>query len=427
MDPAQAAQMITWLDEEQRKAKALVAELRDQLQKQAMEMADQRKRFEDLQGRLVRLQTEVTRLTQVDQLMAQLKSEMAAVLRDVREELRKHDQQALRARQVEREAEAKLQLELSQRVERVLTLDDKATTMATEQQRQNEMLVGLRQRLDNVDKELVRRADQRRLDDEEHRREMERTEAMRQTVESLRAQNETNAARFQYLERWAQASAQRTADLQAFRAEMQRLQADLLEGLRRSEQRVEKQVRDWATITETLHRDQETWANQLRIFSEQHERTKKALASVQDLAKDLRVAQDEARQSMGLGGEKQRRELREWQGENEKRWTRYLAQWEYRWSEQRKADDAMTGRLDELGTAVPGLEKDVQALRTALAEESNRARAASADLWRYELEGLQRELDVMKASAEQARARIEQLVGSRREGAAGGQAGQPAQ
>ncbi len=72
MDPTQASQMIGWLDEELRKSKAQVSELRDLLQKQAIELADQRKRFEDRTGRQTRLQADVVRMTQVDQAIQQL-------------------------------------------------------------------------------------------------------------------------------------------------------------------------------------------------------------------------------------------------------------------------------------------------------------------------------------------------------------------
>ncbi|MDI7276551.1 MAG: hypothetical protein QME94_11275 [Anaerolineae bacterium] len=418
MESSQAAQMIAWLDEEQRRTKVQMAELQDLLQKQAIELADQRKRYEDLQGRLTRLQTEVSRMVQVDQAIQQLKSELAAVVQDVREELRRHDQQTLQTRQVEREAEVKAQLELAKRVEVLSTLEDRVTVHTTELQRQNELLTALRQRADAIDKELIRRADQQRLDSEEHKRELGRMDSLQQAVDSMRTQMESYAARFQYLERWAQGSAERTAQLQAFRADMQRVQGELLEGQRRNEQRVERQIREWATITENMTRDQDTWANQLRIFAEQHERTKKALASVQDLAKELRVAQEEARQGLELGSEKQRRELREWQGENEKRWTRYLAQWEYRWNEQRKTDEGITARIEDLEAARTMIQQELQALRAALAEEAAAARAASLDLWRFELDYVQRQLDLLKARTDRAQAHIRQLdVPRERQGA----------
>jgi len=400
MDSAQAAQMLAWLDEENRRAKAQLSELRDLLQKQAIELADQRKRYEDLLARLTRLQTDVSRTTQVDQAIQHLKEELASVLQNVREELRRSDQQALQARQVEREAEAKAMLDLQQRVERLSTLADRITSQAAEQQRQNEALTALRQRVEGIEKELVRRADQARLEEDEHKREMARLEAIQQAIDSLRTQIEPYNARFQYLEKWAQNSAQRAADLQTFRADMTRVQNELLEAQRRAEQRIERQIREWNTITEGVLRDQEARANQLRIFAEQHERTKKALASLQDLAKELRLAQDEARQVLDLGLEKQRRELREWQGENEKRWTRYLAQWDYRWNEQAKADEALAARIEELEAAKPLLEKELQALRTLLAEESAAAKAASVDIWRTLLEIHQRQLDVLRASVE---------------------------
>jgi hypothetical protein len=398
--------MIAWLDEELRREKAKTSELRDLLQKQAIELGDQRKRYEDLQVRITRLQNDVARMTQVDLAIEQLKNELASVLQGVREELRRSDQQALQARQVEREAEGKAQLELSQQVERLLTVVDKVAVLSAEQQRQNDLLTTQRQRLDNIDKDLVKRTDREQLMADERKRDLERIDSIQQALDGMRMQTESYVARFQYLERWAQGSSQRTADLQAFRVDMQRVQSETQEMQRRAEQRVERQIREWSTLAEGIHRDQEVWANQLRIFAEQHERTKKALASVQDVTKELRMARDEARQAQELGAEKQRRELCEWQGENEKRWTRYLAQWEYRWSEQRKVDESLTGRIEDLEAARLPMEKELQALHAALAEEAATARAADTAMWRFQLELVQRQIDVMKATSDKVHAQM---------------------
>ena len=406
MDPAQAAQMIAWLDEEARKGKAQMAELRDLLQKQEIELGDQRKRIEDLQGRLNRLQGELSRMTQVDQAIAQVKSELAAVLRDVREELRRDDQQALQMRQIEREADTKALLELSQRVEQLSALQDKLATQETEQRRLNEVLQGLRQRLDGVDKELVRGVERDRLADEDRKRQLGRLDALQQAIDSLRTQTDSYGARFLPLEKWAQDHAQRLAELQTFRADMQRLQGELLEAQRRGEQRIEKQIREWAAVAEAVHHDQELWANQLRVFAEQHERTKKALAAIQDLAKELRMAQSEVRQAVDLAIEKQRRELREWQGENEKRWTRYLAQWEYRWDEQRKVNETLSGQIGELAAAGPLIQQALQELRALLAEQVAAAEAAVLEIWRFQMAIAQQQSDVAKAIVDKFHSRL---------------------
>lgn len=408
MDSAQAAQMIAWLDEEQRRNKTHIAELYDLVQKQSSELADQRKRYEDLLNRFSHAQNDLGHMTEIDQAVQQIKSELASILHDVREEIRRSEQQGLQARQFERDSDAKNLSDLLDRVEHFTNIDDKLVAVMNELQRQNELLTGLRQRVDGVEKEVIRNVDQAHLDVEDHKREMGRMDAIQQMVDSIRTQIESYAARFQYLERWAQTSGQRTAETQTFKADMQRLQSELQEAQRRSEQRVERQVREWTAATETIHRDQETWANQLRIFSEQHERTKKALAGIQDLAKELRMGLGESRQGMELNSEKQRRELRDWQGENEKRWTRYLSQWEFRWNEQRKADENLLARIEELELNKSPLDKELQILRSQVAEAVSALRADSLEQWRFQLEAAQRQVDIAKATADKLHVRLEQ-------------------
>ena len=408
MDPAEASQMIAWLEEELRKNKAQIAEMRDLVNKQTIEIGDQRKRIEDLQSRLTKLQTDFTRISQVDQAIAQVKTELAGVLHDVREEIRRSDQQALQSRQIEREADAKALLELSQRVEKFAVLPERLSALGAEQQRLNEALIMLRQRSDEIDKTLVRLADQDRLNEEGYKRQSGRIDVLQQSLDGIRNQTSGFSARFQYLEKWAQGSAQRAAEQQAFRTDLQRALAEVQEAQRRSEQKVEKQIREWATITEGSHRDQELWTNQLRVFAEQHERTKRSLTGIQDLAKEMRAAYDELRAIVDMHAEKQRRDLREWQGENEKRWTRYLAQWEYRWSEQHKVNEVFDQRLNELDKMAPPIHQALQELRVQLADEAAAARAAVLELWRFELEAWQHQVDAIKVTADKLHAQLKE-------------------
>lgn len=408
MDSSDSSQMIAWLDEELRKNKTQMADLIDLVNKQNLEIGDQRKRIEELQSRLTKLQSEMMRVTQVDQAVAQVKSELSAVLHDVREEIRRSDQQALQTRQIEREADAKAILEISQRVEKYAVLPDRISSQATELQRLNEVILQQKQRIDEIDKILVRLADQDRLNDEERKRHAQRQDTLQQSIETIRHQIDGFSARFQYLEKWAQGSAQRAAEMQTFRADLQRALAEVQEAQRRSEQKVEKQLREFVSVSEEVDHDQELWTNQLRVFAEQHERTKKALASIQDLAKEMRGAQEEVRALVDLAAEKQRRELREWQGENEKRWTRYLAQWDYRWAEQKKIDDALDARIAEHDKIAPPIHQALQEIRSQLAAEAAALRAAVLEIWRFELEAWQRQVDAVKVTADKLHVQLKE-------------------
>src|SRR5450759_1736993 len=93
MDLTQLSQMVTWLDEEHRRDREEIAKLDQRLQGMTIENQEQARRIQDLEGRLANTQAQLTRFTQMDQALQQLKNEVTVLL--------------------SKETEARLQTELS--------------------------------------------------------------------------------------------------------------------------------------------------------------------------------------------------------------------------------------------------------------------------------------------------------------------------
>ncbi len=106
MTSAQSQPSLLWMDEELRKQKEMLAELRDLVQNQTVTIEDQAGRIRELQERLTANQAEMHRIGQIEESLQQTKSGVTILLHDFREEQRKIRTQTEEARGLERKADS---------------------------------------------------------------------------------------------------------------------------------------------------------------------------------------------------------------------------------------------------------------------------------------------------------------------------------
>ena len=97
MDLTQLSQMVSWLDEEHRHDREELAKLDQRLQSLGVENQQQARRIQELEGRLASTAAQLTRFTQLEQALQQLKNEMVMML----------DKQTESRMQAEREGRAR--------------------------------------------------------------------------------------------------------------------------------------------------------------------------------------------------------------------------------------------------------------------------------------------------------------------------------
>ena len=104
MDLTQLSQMVSWLDEEHRRDREELARLDQRLQNMAIEKQEQSRRIQDLESRLASTQAQLTRFTQIEQALQQLKGEVVVLLDKQTEARLNAERDAERARVTDREA-----------------------------------------------------------------------------------------------------------------------------------------------------------------------------------------------------------------------------------------------------------------------------------------------------------------------------------
>ncbi|MFQ5885868.1 MAG: hypothetical protein ACE5II_01395, partial [Anaerolineae bacterium] len=99
-------ELLAWLDEEQRREKAALEELRKRADDHAAHIEGLVSRLGELEGGLVRLQGQLAQLPSPDETLSRVRAEAGLVVREAREERRRAEEQAAALRQRERESVA---------------------------------------------------------------------------------------------------------------------------------------------------------------------------------------------------------------------------------------------------------------------------------------------------------------------------------
>lgn len=318
-------------------------------------LADQRDATAGLAHQLQSLQTELAstradlaRYLKLEDAFQQTKNEITLMLRESDKRHQEAAAEAARARQLERESDAKAVAEIRKQLEELPRLRERTQALAAQDTRLDQVMQGLQvqgmklaeqlkeyaSRLPFVDQHLVRLAE--RLD---------KTEPM---LTQMASREDELGSRIRYLEEWGQRSAEKFGEVERFQEEMRRQQADLAETMRFSDEARRRKLDAWAEELAAHKKQMEDWAKNLRTFAEAHQRARATLAAIEELGKQLARDQNQVMELQRLGMERQQRQLEEWQAENEKRWGLFLKQRGWQWKEQEKADRERNDRLGQL-------------------------------------------------------------------------------
>jgi len=348
---SQTIASTVWLDEELRRQKAMVAQLRDTVEKQQLLLADQAHRSLALEDRLVKVQGELLHIADVEEALRNTRDELVLMFSDLRQDLRKRDAKATRSHQAEREQDAQVIQEIQVELSRFDQLDEVVSLREAEERRLNECILRLEQTLEETLERLSREEEaKRQLADRIERNALELGQ-LEEVLAEAQPERQELASRILSLEAALPQLHQRMAELQAMRTQLTRQQEDLLESQKRAESERARALTDWRRQIESAAHQMETWAEQLRYFSDQHEKNRRVLREVEDLARQVSQQQDQLRQVQHIAEDRLRHEFREWRGQNDRRWAQEL-------QVREKADQAQEDRNASYDQRLTSLEEE---------------------------------------------------------------------
>lgn len=362
MDLTQLSQMVSWLDEEHRRDREELAKLDQRLQSMAVENQEQARRIQDLEGRLASTSAQLTRFTQLDQALQQLKNEVVVMLDKQTEARMQAEREAARARLSDREGLVRSIAEIRKELPRLGRIEEELVTRRAEDQRLGDMLLALRQAVNNVSKDLDTRTrtlpymvEQRAQDNKRIAQiQAEATEILKRT-DALESNLPLAEERIQRLEK----------DIQSIRPipdQIRQEQQAFIEAQKVADADRSRQMMQWGEEFTQQKELIEKQVVQIREFGARYETAGRALKALEDFQAQITRGQKEIAELQRLAEERQRKELAEWQADNERHWKKELLRWDYATQEQQKINQKTATRFVPLEQAAALLRREIEAL-----------------------------------------------------------------
>ena len=371
MDPSQATQLLTWLDEEHRKDKAMLMALRSQVEDQKVQLKEQAHQLQEIEALLARFEGQFPRLTEFEESIQNVRTEFSGLLAKHATEHEVVEEKRIKTEQLETEALARIIHGVQERVEALGSVDKTVGLLREEDGRLRSEVTQALAKLSETSKRLE--AHESRLDLLErdapvfrdgltnarlrHEDLDEKTMALKATVEN------TGTALNAKIEQ-----------LEGFVERMDKRRWSELEALQVKQQEQARLVGDLDKDMKALQTPIERWAKQIKTFTEQFERSRKALYDLRELEKQVRQQGNEVLELQRLAADRMRTEVREWQ------------------DNQMRVDEEQTAHLEQLEAWQRKTVETLQSLEERIEQNRQEIGTCSDRLWQTWTEYIQTQL-----------------------------------
>lgn len=373
MDLNQATQMINWLEEERRKDKMALTTLQERIQGLANEVAEQSRRFQDLQAALATAQAALARVTQFDRLFEQYKADLVAEM-DRREAVQqKAMREADRLRKVETDATNRSIAEIRKELPRFKPLEDEVSMRRAEERRLADLLARVSQRLE----ELTARVDERTQPvaylEEGRRQDNKRIAQLEESVPNVSRRLDASISKVSLLEESLQRMPPRIEEV------IRRVQEQdkVFEELRINDFR---RAQEMKAFTEDVNKALAPMPDHIAGYQRMQEMAmanQRALEEIKSFQPRIEGRQAEMAEMQRVAEERLKKQVEEWQAEQEKRWKRQTLSWFEQWQEHDRLHEPWEARLEKVELVLPEYDRQFKVVWDGLEEIAKVSLAAA--------------------------------------------------
>jgi hypothetical protein len=362
MNLNQLTQMVTWLDEERRRDKTDLAKLQQRVESQSAEIAEQARRIQEQEGTLARTRAQLTKFTQLETALSQLREELVLLVERYDEQRRKAQVDADRVRRVEQESQTRALGEMKKELQKLPRHEEELQLRRAEDQRLGEEILTLQQRVADFGRDLENRTRNLPYLEEYPRQNAKRIAELQEETPELFKRSEAHSSKLQLLEELVRKSERRIEEQDLLGGELRQEQKEFFESIRLSEQQRVRQMGEWVEQMEENRQKMGEYDVQMRQAAELYRTNKQALAGLEKLEEHLKQRQVEVAELQRLAEKRQKNQLDEWWAENEKRWKKNLLIWEQHWRTQDRWNEKQTAQIVSLEESAQMSRSQIMAL-----------------------------------------------------------------
>jgi hypothetical protein len=345
MDTTQVAQQVAWLDEQHRRDRTELIAVQQRVETQNAQLLELSRKLQETEGRLASVTAQLTRFSQVDQALAQLKEEVIIMLRREEEQRQTSERETGRMRLVERETTAKSINELRQQVRPIAKLQDELDLRKAEEKRLSEGIMGLRQELIDFIRQTEGWPKSLSYLEEQRRSENKRLQQVQQETSELMKRTEEYKGRFEVSDKGLARMESRLNSLWNMRDEIRSEHLKAQESLLIGEEERNRRSASQAQQFETFVAQMDDANERMRQFAERFDQDQRMLAQLGQLEERLKRDQAQVGELQRLAEERMRKEYEEFQSEDDRRWRKHQVSWDQRWSDQGRTNTSLNERF----------------------------------------------------------------------------------
>ncbi len=351
MDLNQASQMVNWLETERRKDKAALSSLLERVQGLSNELADQSKRMQELRGELAATQMAVNKLSQFDRLFEQLKSDLVGEMDRRGESYQKALREAEQMRKVDLDAANRAIADVRKELPRIKPLEDEMPMRRAEERRLSEQQARTTQRVEDLSARTEERIQNMIFLEEGRRQDSKRIAQLEEGSASNLKRIDVVAAKTVLLDENAQRISLRIAEVAQQVTDQDKVVEEMrLNDFRRS-QEMKGFVGDVEKLVDPLPDFIATSQSNLQRIQELGMANQHSLDEIQGFQNRIEKRQSEVSEMQRISEDRMKKQVEEWQADQEKRWKRQILTL----TEQRQEHDRLHGtwelRLEQLDQA----------------------------------------------------------------------------
>jgi hypothetical protein len=348
MDLGQLTQMTTWLDEEHRRDKAEIVRLQQQIQRQESETQDQTLAFRSMEERVANIQTQLLRFNQLETALGQLKEEVVQMLAQADERRLQETREAERIRAIERDNVSRTLAEIRRDLQRLPRIEEDLGLRKAEQQRVSEAVLTTQQGLNSLSKDVDNRL--RSLPFLEDGRQQDAKRIARLEQESLEALKrlEQQGSRLQMIEDVAVRQERDSGELKQVVSQLRTSQREFVDGQLLETEQLKRKMAEWIEVLEVQSKKMDDFTARMQEYAEAFRADRQVVENIERFQEVIRREQTQVSELQRLAEERQKRQLEQWEEENEKRWRKELLRWDHQWAEQAKRNQQTLERFTEV-------------------------------------------------------------------------------
>jgi len=363
MEIQQLEKRIEWIDDERRKDKNTITQLRDRIITLEGKLRAAEQENKTLDSELTRLKAVMGRLDRIDEELASNRTELGQWVNQQKQQAEQNQSDVKKLLRLEVQGVETNLMEAQKMTKSIPALQESLETRELEDKRLNGLIDALNQGLDEIRLRLEDQGRSYRVLEDGHNQDSQRLTDLQGETSALRKRSDEYRGRFEVFDAEFRRIESRLKELVAVEQERTEAQTAFFNKQTSAEADREKTWKDWTARFETIEAQATDIEEHIRALDETLLNVKRTNEVTEELNQKVERRINELTEMQRLSEERFRQEWNTFKADDQKRWTNYMLSHDEQQSDTNRRLERMTDR-------VTVMEDSLQELQDLLGEVS---------------------------------------------------------